>query len=406
MRIFRAAAATALLAIPLPVAAETYQFSNSIFELPPGWDHLRADAGYQTLSPDDGPCDYCYFYIARSQPVLGDLASFVTRSQRQFLDLDGSDPEEAVAEGPPQIVYERGHPIAMQMFTVDGDPLLLAGFQIKDRYELVGLRGNGRTPEDLDTFQKTFAQMFPAYLETTRYVSIGATPLMPPPQPGPLKGAWFGTWLDQSIGMDMMMRMDMRSSLFVFWPEGYFHDGTPPGGMTPPDPATLREPTIAEYGTYRVTGNEVRLAYANGETDTLTMEDSGLNGGRTTLYPVKPLPDGSMIEGTISSSYASGFGGVGAMSTGGASTSSYTTFYKDGTYDGEISSSSFGSFGDGMGGTTGGYAAGSEDGHAGRYAIKDGLITRRANDGTETDPELIFDMDGAIYIGQQALEKE
>ena len=74
MRIFRAAAATALLAMPLTAAAETYQFSNAIFELPHGWDHLRADSNYQILSPDDGPCDYCYFYIARSQPVLGDLA--------------------------------------------------------------------------------------------------------------------------------------------------------------------------------------------------------------------------------------------------------------------------------------------------------------------------------------------
>ena len=55
-------------------------------------------------------------------------------------------------------------------------------------------------------------------------------------------------------------------------------------------------PTIAEYGTYRVTGNEVRLAYANGETETLTLEDGGLNDGRTTMYPVKPLPDGSVIE--------------------------------------------------------------------------------------------------------------
>lgn len=404
MRIIPAMTATALLAAAAPAGAETYQFSNAIFELPAGWDHMRTDQNYQILSPGDGPCEYCYFYIARSQPVLGDLASFVTRSQRQFLDHD--DDEEAVAERPPSIVYERGHPIAMQMFTVDGDPLLLAGFQIKDRYELVGLRGNGREPEELDAFLKTFEQVFPAYLETTRYVSIGATPLMPPPEPGPLKGVYFGTWLDQTVGMDMMMRMDMRSSMFVFWPEGYFHDGTPPGGLTPPDPASLREPTIAEYGTYRVVGNEVRLAYANGETDTLTMEDGGLADGRTTLYPVTPLPDGARIEGTISSSYASGFGGAGAMSTGGFSSSSYTTFSSDGTYGGESSSSAFGSFGDGMGGTTGGYSAGSGDAHSGRYTIKDGLITQRANDGSETDPELIFDMDGAIYIGQQALETE
>ena len=404
MQIIRAVAATALLASSLPAGAETYQFSNAIFELPPGWEHLRADGNYQELSPEDGPCEYCYFYIARSQPVLGDLASFVTRSQRQFLDLD--DDEEAIAKGPPEIVYERGHPIAMQMFTVDGDPLLLAGFQIKDRYELVGLRGDGTEPEELAAFTQTFEQIFPAYLQTTRYVSIGATPLLPPPEPGPLKGAYFGTWLDQSVGMDMMMRMDMRSSIFVFWPNGYFHDGTPPNGLIPPDPASLREPTIAEYGTYRVVGSELRLAYANGETETMTIEDGGLNEGRTTLYPVTPLPDGAMIEGTISSSYASSFGMAGSMSQGGVSSSSFTTFYKDGTYGGESSSSSFGSFGDGMGGTTGGYSAGNEDGHAGRYAIKDGLITRRASDGSDIDPELIFDMDGTIYIGQQALEKE
>ena len=405
MRIIPALLVPVLLAAPLAAGARSYQFSNAIFELPAGWDHLRADGNFQTLSPSEGACEYCYFYIARSQPVLGDLASFVTRSQRQFLDPE--DQDKIVAKGPPQIVQERGHPIAMQMFTIKGDPLLLAGFQIKDRYELVGLRGNGMEEADLAAFTATFEQVFVRYLETTRYVSLGAAPLMPPAQPGPLKGAYFGTYLTQNFGMDMMMRMDMNSSLYVFWPEGYFHDGTPPGGMAAPDPASLREPTVAEYGTYRVSGDQVLLSYANGETETLTIDGTGLNDGRTTAYPVKPLADGAAIAGTISSSYASGFGGPGAMTTGGFSSSSFATFHKDGTYGGESSSSAFGSFGDGMGGTTGGYGTGSEKGHSGRYAIKDGMITLRAADGSDAgEPDLIFDMDGDIYIGQQKLETQ
>lgn len=406
MRPHRFAAALVLLAA-LPAAAETYQFSNSIFELPPGWDHLRAEADYQILSPgDDQPCDYCYFYIARSQPSLGDLASFVTRSQRIFVEPEDQDSITPVSQV--EIAHERGHPIAMQMFKVDGEPLMLAGFQIRDRYELIGLQGRSMDEEDLQEMLTTFQQILPRYLETTRYVSIGAAPLMPPPEPGPLNGVWFGTWLDQSIGLDMMMRMDLRSSLYVFWPEGYFHDGTPPDGLIPPDPQSLREPTISEFGTYRVVGSEVRLSYANGETDTLTMEEGeGLNDGRTTTFPVAPLADDSRIEGTISSSYASGFGAPGMMSQGGVSSSSFTTFHKDGTYGGESSSSAYGSFGDGMGGITGGYGTGSEKGHSGRYRIQDGMIHRQSADGRQReDPELIFDLDGQIYIGQQALEAE
>ena len=189
MRITMAGVMAATLAA-LPAGAETFQFSNAIFDLPAGWDHMRTEKTYQILSPgDDMPCDDCYFYIARSQPVLGDLASFVTRSQRQFLDDDGDD--RITARGPVEIVHERGHPIAMQMFDLNGDPLLLAGFQIKDRYELVGLRGTGMEPEELDEFQTTFEKTFQNYLLTTRYVSVGAAPLMPPPEPGPLTGAGF-----------------------------------------------------------------------------------------------------------------------------------------------------------------------------------------------------------------------
>ena len=110
---------------------------------------------------------------------------------------------------------------------------------------------------------------------------------------------------DQIMGMEALWGIYPLQSSFNGNEVRYDWQGT-----APPDPATLREPTIAEYGTYRVVGTEVRLAYANGETETLTLEDGGLNDGRTTMYPVKPLPDGSVIEGTISSSYASGFGGV------------------------------------------------------------------------------------------------
>lgn len=154
MRITMVVATAATLAVPSrlapPAGAETFQFSNAIFDLPAGWDHMRTEKTYQVLSSgDDMPCDDCYFYIARSHRVLGDLASFVARSQRQFLDDDGDDR-----------ITARGPLIAMHMFELDGDPLLLAGFQIKDRFELVGLRGSGMEPKELDEFQTTFEKTF------------------------------------------------------------------------------------------------------------------------------------------------------------------------------------------------------------------------------------------------------
>lgn len=405
MRFHLSVTAAALLIAALPAGAKEYQFSNSIFTLPDGWQLLSTEKDYQTISPDEGPCEYCYFYIARSHPVLGDLASFVTRSQRLFVDAE--DHDKIKPRGPVEVVDERGHPIAMQLFEVDGEPLLLAGFQIKDRYELIGVLGRSMDEEDVRAFTALFEERFRAYLETTRYVSLGAVPLMPQPEPGPLNGAYFGTYLDQSFGMDMMMRFDLRSRLFIFWPEGYFYDGTPPNGMQTPDPASLAEPTDSEYGTYRVQGNEVILSYVNGETDTLTKEEDGLNAGLTTVYPVTPLPDGTTFEGTISSSYASSFGMAGSMMQGGFSSYSETSFFKDGTFSGESSSGSFGSFSDGMGNTTGGFGNSSENGHSGRYQIKDGMISRLNNNGTvERAPELIFQMDDTIYIGQTAVETE
>lgn len=390
----------------LSAGAESYQFSNSIYTLPPGWQLMRAERDFQTLGPeDDDGCGFCYLYIGRSLPAVGSLKSFVSKNKRVFFDPDD---DTAITELQPINEFQDyGYSIAMQTFKADGAAMFLLGFHVNDRYEIIGFQGNADDEEGLAKTLATFKTIVPAYMNAVRFVSNGAPPLMPAPQPGPYDGAWFGTYLNQSVGMDMMMRMDLASSLYVFWPNGYFHDGTPPFGMAAPDPAYLREPTVTEYGVYRVQGDQVRLTYANGETDSLTIEGEGLSDGRASMFMVKPLPDASMIEGTISSSYASGFGGVGMMSQGGVSTSSYTTFYKDGTFGGESSSTSFGSFGDGMGGTTGGYSAGSQDGHSGRYQIRNGLIFRQGPDGSEaTEPDLIFDMDGAIYIGQQALEKE
>lgn len=410
MRHLRSPAGAALILLASlmagPAGAESHQFSNSIFTLPPGWQLMRAERDFQTIGPeDDEGCNYCYLYIGRSSPAIGKLKSFVSKNKRMFFDPDD---DTVISELQPiNELQDYGYSIAMQTFRADGAAMFLIGFHVNDRYEIIGFKGDADDEDELRKTLATFQTVMPAYMNSVRFVSNGAAPLMPAPQPGPYDGAWFGTYLNQSFGMDMLMRMDLASSLFVFWPNGYFHDGTPPNGLAPPDPAYLREPTVTEYGTYTVAGDEVRLTYANGETDTLTIDGEGLSDGRTTMYPVKPLPDGSMIEGTISSSYSSGFGGPGMMSQGGVSSSSYTTFHKDGTFGGESSSSSFGSFGDGMGGTTGGYSAGSENGHAGRYEIRNGLIFRQAPDGSEeSDPELIFDMDGKIYIGQQALEKE
>lgn len=390
----------------LPLAARQYQFSNSIFTMPAGWELRDNTLYFQTISPEDSEsCGYCRLHIARSHPALGGLKSFVSRNKRLFLDPDDDNLIERLQ--PLQEIEEAGYQVVMQSFTVDDTLMFLIGFQAGERFELLGFQGDADDEAALQATVARFSEIVPDYLSTVVYVSEGAAPLMPPPQPGPYDGAWFGTYVVQSVGADLMMRMDMYSNLYIFWPDGYFHYGTPRLGLVHPDPDSLREPIATDYGTYHVEGDQVILSFANGETESLTVDGEYFQDGQATLSRVTPLPDGSTIKGTISSSYASGFGGIGMMSQGGFNSSSSTTFAKDGTYTGESSSASFGSFSDGMGNFTGGFGAGNQDNEAGTYEIRNGMIYRQPVHGADAiDPELIFDWDGTTYIGQTALETE
>ncbi|MFD1882816.1 hypothetical protein [Paracoccus pacificus] len=385
-----------------PATAEMRQFSNSIFVVPPGWEVLKRTPEFQLLSPDDDqPCGNCYFYIGRSQPASGQLRDFIEANPRLFLD---DDDESVKSLGPVEEGNEAGYPFAMKGLKVDGDLMVLAGYQVGDRFQPIGFRGDMDDAEQIKQSADGFKSFLSGLLLTTRYVSNGAPPLMPRAQPGPLNGAYFGTWMQSSLGMDMMMRMDARSHLLVFWPNGYYHDGSPPNGLTPPDPATLREPTDTDYGTYTVAGNQVTLAMADGTFDTLTIEDGALNDGRATLYPVEPLPDGSTMAGSISWFYYSGFSP--AVGSGGVHSSSVTVFRKDGTYGGESSGGASAGFTDGAGNSTGGFTASNSSSDAGRYEIRNGLLTRYPADGSEPTARLVFKRGDEIIIGEDVLNTD
>jgi hypothetical protein len=125
--------------------------------------------------------------------------------------------------------------------------------------------------------------------------------------------------------------------------------------------------------------------------------------GEATLYQVEPLPDGTKVDGTLSTFFYSGFT-PGSGLQGGVSASNEITFHPDGTWSRESSGGASASFVDGAGTTTGGMTVGSSGSDQGRYEVKDGLIIRTPKDGSAPQRELIFKSGNDIMIGELPLE--
>jgi hypothetical protein len=198
------------------------------------------------------------------------------------------------------------------------------------------------------------------------------------------------------------MSLQLDHQFLAFWPDGQFYEGTPPQGLSAFDPVPAQSQGDMSWGNYRIDGDTVTLAFASGETSSLTVKDEGLVRGETTLYPVEPLPDGTKVNGSLSSFFYSGFT-PGAGLEGGVSAANYTVFNPDGTWTHEHSGGATASFVDGAGTATGGFTTGSTDKDTGTYEVKDGLIIRRANDGSAPQTALIFKSGNDIMIGTENL---
>ncbi len=385
--------------------AETMQHGNIIYTLPPGWDTGRLDNGILTISSDlpDDVCEYCYIYLGTGEPKQGNLLDFVDRVALNFVDED--DREGATVLQQPEMTNIGTMNVGLMGLIADGDPMFVVGFELSNRFEVVAFEAYaGYENEKLDEAIAVFSEQVLPMFASLQFVSEGAASLMPDPVPGDLAGVYWGWHNYTGIGLDGMIRLEIDHRRLVFWTDGYFYDGTPPSGLGPVDADALVAAGDAQLGTYRQSDSTVTLTFATGETEEIKLNpDGSLEDADAQLFQVEPLADGTILNGSVSSFYYSGFT-PGAGIEGGVSSSSSTTFYPDGTYTGESFGGAFGNFVDGAGDLTGGFSTGDDNATGGRYEVKDGLLIQYPADGSAPSASMIFKTSDGVMIDDQFLE--
>ena len=382
-----------------PLAAETRQHGNVIFDIPTGWQTgATRDDGTLILRselPDD-ECEYCVIYITPGVRATGRADTWVAGQNRRFIDEDDA-PEVSVLVKP-EIANLRGRPAAMLGQKVDSDMQILFAIQLFGRMELIGFEASAYDEADLAEGMAVFQRDVLPMIDGARFVSEGADPLLPAPQPGDLQGVWWGTSTWWSMGLDGMMTMEIDHHWLTFWPDGTFYDGTPPEGIAPFDRAERLAAGDMDWGSYRADGGQLTLNYASGEVETYDIEEAQFTQGDRTMFQIEPLSDGTKLDGIVSTIFVSGFTpGIGM--SGGVTRMTDTRYNPDGTWEFGSYAGASATFENG-----GGFASGSEQSEYGRYEVKDGLVVRYAEDGSVTRSRYIFKAGTTIWIGSDMLK--
>jgi hypothetical protein len=388
-----------LTLVPSRASAEQRQFGNIIYTPLSGW-YAGGDEGGKLNLLSDLPndlCEFCYIYLTNSRLGRGNLKTFLKREHLRFVDED--DQGSVTVMGEPSVITIAGHDAVMQGQKVGTDVQILVAVALDDRFELLGFQGGAYDEADLQTTMSVFQDQVAPFFEQLTFVSAGAAPLLPKPQPGEMEGVWWGWSTYSTFGLDMVVRQEMDFRTLVFWPDGYFYDGTPPEGLLPIKPDTLQARADPQYGVYEQSGGALTLTFASGETETLNAEGAGWVDGSKTLTEVEPLADGEKLDGSISSFFFTGFT-PGSGLEGGISSASSTEFFEDGTYKGESFGGAFANFTDG-----GGYTTGSENATGGTYVVQNGLVISTPSDGGPPTAALGLRLDDEnVLIGDQFLE--
>lgn len=392
----------ALIFAATAASAEVRQHGNVIFDLPAGWfaGAVRDDGTLTLLTDfdDDEGCRFCYAYVATGTSGEMPIDRYL-QSQATFL-LDEDDEETPKILTGPEVLTSGGRPAGIMGQTVGDTLQVLLAVQLSDRLELIAFAGEADDETEVQASMDTFLRDIVPMFENARFVSEGATPLMPPPQPGPLGGLWWGFGTSWGIGLDGMMQMSLDHRHLVFWPDGTFYDGTPPDGLAGLDQDALLRDGDMEWGSYALTGNTLRLSYASGEVEDLTKAGDGLEDGLATLFQVETLPDGAPLQGSISDFNYTGF--TPGMVIGGVALGGEAVFRPDGSWSEERWANASGSF-DSNASIAGGFATSSENAKSGNYRVRDGLVTQYRQ-GREIDRNWAFRVDGDIMIGTATLE--
>ncbi len=391
--------AALILCLATPSAADTRQHGNLVFDLPLGWSvGATRDDGSLTLLSElpNHECEFCYVYITPGQAVQTRLDTFLFTQLTRFIADEDTPEREVIMQ--PETINVGGRPGAILGQTVDNNLQVLMAVQLIGRIELIAFEGDAADADEARESLAVFQRDVVPILESARFVSDGAAPLMPPAEPGDLSGLYWGFSTYWSMGLDGLMTMQFDHRHVTFWPDGTFYEGTPPQGLAPFDAKALLARGDRAWGSYRVSGNTLSLFFASGEVRILTRKGGDFIDGEATLTAVAPIEDGATIAGSLSSFFYSGFS-PGSGIQGGVSSSSFVGFYPDGTWTRDASGGGFGNFDAG-----GGFAINSGNRTDGTYAIRDGLITRIPDDGSDPVTDLIFRTGEDIMIGDQVLE--
>lgn len=382
-----------------PASAELRQFGNVIFPTIPGWSDPVGEGHVAMMSdlPDDR-CEFCQIMVGPGAPALGSLTGWLYRHRLAFVDEEDREDFDILQ---PVEASNLGSREAAMMAISDGREMqFLIALRAGDKFALTGFlayNGSSEADEVADNLKVMTGTYLP-WMGLLRFRSEGAPSLLPPPRPGEMDGLWWGTRIDTSLGMDMMMRSDIRHRRIMFWPDGSFYDGTPPQGTASPDRAALEKALLTEWGNYSVERDGIRLSFIDGHSELLERSGESLSGDGYDMYPVTPLADGTRLDGSISWVYYSGFVPNSGVS-GGVSASNSTTFFPDGRYSGTSSGGAFGSFDGG-----GGYAVSNGDEDGGTYEVRDGLVIFDPGHGRQRRARAVFRSGDEVLIGDQFFE--
>jgi hypothetical protein len=91
--------------------------------------------------------------------------------------------------------------------------------------EMFGFEVNEPDKADLADGIRVMQRDVVPMMEGAHFVSQGAPPLMPAPEPGDMTGIYWGTSTWYSVGMDGLMQWQIDHRWLPFWPDGMFYDG-------------------------------------------------------------------------------------------------------------------------------------------------------------------------------------
>jgi hypothetical protein len=402
----RLAACLAVVVSAAAAEAEPRQWRDIIYDLPEGWFVGAGEDGILSIlrADSDSPCRFCVIQLGPLRPGTTDPKAVLSFQTAVFTDPEDRGTLELVQ--PPQATLIGSRRAALAGLKSGGDMQVVLAVAREPAagggVQMLGFYAPLIEDHDLADATATLTATALPFFAGLRFVGLDDPGLLPPPVPGALAGLWWGQQGSFTLQMDMTQKFVIEQRRIVFWTDGYFYDGTPPGGLAPLDPVALRMAGDMRFGTYRADASALTLHFADGSVEVMPRSATGFADGGRDIARVETLPDGARIEGEISSFSYTGFT-PGSGLSGGISSGAATTFRKDGTFTGE----SFGGVSAGFegpgGDSTGGFTTQSEGQGGGTYDIRDGLLIQRPAGGGAPRVSMIYRLDDQVLIDDQLL---